>query len=73
MPGRGSRCGSFEQFVERLQLGIGEKKLFPAIRAKREEQIIIAPGGSCRNQIMDGTGHMAKHPIEVIAELIKED
>jgi FAD/FMN-containing dehydrogenase/Fe-S oxidoreductase len=56
-----------------ISMRIGEEKMFPAIRAKREEQIIIAPGGSCRTQIMDGTGHVAKHPIEVITELIKED
>jgi len=56
-----------------LSMMVGEKKLFPAIRAKREGQVIVAPGGSCRTQIMDGTGCEAKHPIEVIAELVKPD
>ncbi len=50
-----------------LSLAIGEERLFPAIRAAGPEAIIAAAGTSCRQQIADGTGRQAVHPIEILA------
>ncbi len=49
-----------------LSMKIGELVLFPKIRAEKIESIIAAPGTSCRHQILDGTGRLAKHPIEIL-------
>jgi Fe-S oxidoreductase len=40
--------------------------LFPAVRAVSAETIIAAPGTSCRQQIRDGTGRIALHPVEIM-------
>ena len=33
------------------------------------DTIIAAPGTSCRHQIKDGTGRIAKHPVEIFIRL----
>ncbi len=43
-----------------LSLQIGETVLFPAIRAA-PDALICADGTSCRHQIRDGTGRLARH------------
>jgi Fe-S oxidoreductase len=40
--------------------------LLPAVRRQAAENIIAAPGTSCRHQIKDGTGKKALHPVEVL-------
>ena len=45
---------------------IGELVLFPAVRGAGIEQIVVAPGTSCRHQIADGTGRSAIHPVEAL-------
>lgn len=47
-----------------LSMQIGEQSLFPAVRQAETEICISAPGTSCRQQIKDGTGRQAYHPIE---------
>lgn len=49
-----------------LSIKIGELVLFPEVRTADEFTIISAPGTSCRQQIKDGTGKTALHPIEVL-------
>jgi FAD/FMN-containing dehydrogenase/Fe-S oxidoreductase len=49
-----------------MSMDIGEEILFPAIRATNEEELIAAPGTSCRQQIKDGTGRTALHPVEIL-------
>ena len=49
---------------------IGEQKLFPAVRSSTEKDLVIATGTSCRHQILDGTGQIALHPMEVLSQLI---
>jgi FAD/FMN-containing dehydrogenase/Fe-S oxidoreductase len=46
---------------------IGELALLPAVRTAGEQTMIVAPGTSCRQQILHGTGRVALHPIEVMA------
>jgi Fe-S oxidoreductase len=49
-----------------LSQRVGEDRLLPAVRAAGEDATIVACGFSCRHQIADGTGVMARHWVEVI-------
>jgi len=49
---------------------IGEMVLFPEVRKAGKEIIISAPGTSCRQQIIDGTGRNALHPVEVLYDAL---
>ena len=67
-------AGSFgyEKEHYKTSLAIGEMVLFPTIRKALANTdgitpcIISAPGTSCRQQILDGTGVHAVHPIEIL-------
>jgi Fe-S oxidoreductase len=48
---------------------MGEAALFPAVRAARD-CTIAAAGVSCRQQIVDGTGRVAHHPLALLAEAL---
>ena len=65
-------AGSFGFEAEHYELSmrIGELRLFPAVRAEAAETIIAATGVSCRQQIAHGTGRMARHPLEVIRDVL---
>jgi FAD/FMN-containing dehydrogenase/Fe-S oxidoreductase len=65
-------AGSFGFEAEHydLSMRIGELRLFPAIRAEAEETIIAATGVSCRQQIAHGTGRPARHPLEILREVL---
>lgn len=72
-------AGSFGYEKEHYQtsLAIGEMVLFPAVRKAVENNdgtiptIVCAPGTSCRQQILDGTGVQAVHPIELMYKWLK--
>jgi len=61
-------AGSFGYEKEHYELSmqIGELDLFPSIRKAGSEEIIAAPGTSCRHHIEDGTGRKVLHPVEVL-------
>ncbi len=67
-------AGSFgyEKEHYKTSLAIGEMVLFPTIRKAMDNKnnsvptIVSAPGTSCRQQILDGTGVHAVHPIEIL-------
>ncbi len=61
-------AGSFGYEREHYEISqrVGELVLFPAVRATPEEVEIVAPGTSCRHQIKDGTGRVARHPVELL-------
>ena len=61
-------AGSFGYEKEHFEISmaIGELKLFPAIRAAESDAVISATGTSCRHQILDGTGKIALHPIDLL-------
>ncbi|MBV8252207.1 MAG: FAD-binding protein [Chitinophaga sp.] len=61
-------AGSFGYEKEHydLSMQIGEMVLFPAVRNAAKGTVIAAPGTSCRHQVKDGTGVIAKHPIEIL-------
>lgn len=56
----------YEKEHYELSMRIGESVLFPAIRKAGDPVCISAPGTSCRQQILDGTGRKALHPVEVL-------
>lgn len=72
-------AGSFGYEAEHYQasLAIGEMVLFPAVRkavaAKGKAAFVAAPGTSCRQQILDGTGVKAVHPIILLNRFAKID
>lgn len=61
-------AGSFgyEKEHYKYSIEIGEQQLFPLVRATKLEVAISAPGTSCRQQIKEGTGREALHPIEIL-------
>ncbi|HRS01739.1 MAG TPA: FAD-linked oxidase C-terminal domain-containing protein [Bacteroidota bacterium] len=61
----------FEKEHYAISQYIGELILFPSIRKLEENVIIAAPGTSCRHQIMEGTGRIALHPIEILYNALK--
>ena len=67
-------AGSFGYEAEHTEISLqmGERALFPAVRATDEQTIIAAAGTSCREQIWDGTGRRALHPAEVLRNALAE-
>jgi FAD/FMN-containing dehydrogenase/Fe-S oxidoreductase len=65
-------AGSFGYEKEHFDLSqrVGELVLFPAVREAPAETILVAPGTSCRHQILDGTGRRAQHPVEVLLQAL---
>lgn len=53
-----------------LSMAVGEQVLFPAVRETSDNTIIAAPGTSCRQQILDGTGRKALHPVQILLEAL---
>ena len=76
-------AGSFgyEKEHYHTSIAIGEMILFPAVRKAMEigrseledctPTFVAAPGTSCRQQILDGTGVKAVHPIEILYKFLK--
>lgn len=71
-------AGSFGYELEhyKTSLEIGEMILFPAVRKAvatdtGKPTFVAAPGTSCRQQIFDGTGVRAVHPIELLYKYVK--
>lgn len=72
-------AGSFgyEKEHYRTSIAIGEMVLFPAVRKAVSEAregspvFIAAPGTSCRQQILDGTGIHAVHPVVIMDRMLK--
>ncbi len=66
-------AGSFgyEKEHYKLSMEIGNTTLFPEINKAAPSVIIAAPGTSCREQIEEGTGRKAFHPIELLYNTLK--
>ncbi|AGF73113.1 oxidoreductase [Corynebacterium halotolerans YIM 70093 = DSM 44683] len=60
----------FEDGHAEMSLALGERELFPKVRAAEGE--VIADGFSCRTQIGQGTGERAKHLAEVVHDLLAD-
>jgi len=68
-------AGSFGYEAEHFAVSqqVGELVLFPAVRSTPEDVLLAAPGTSCRHQIKDGTGRIARHPIEILADALRPE
>jgi Fe-S oxidoreductase len=55
----------FEREHYDLSVQIAGLALLPAL-ADAPEALVVAPGTSCRHQILDLTGRRALHPLEVL-------
>jgi len=55
-----------------ISMQIGELVLFPKVRNKSHDTIVVATGGSCRHQIQDGTNEKALHPVDVLYNALKQ-
>ena len=66
-------AGSFgyEKEHYKTSMEVGELVLFPSVRKAAANEIICAPGTSCRHQIFDGTKRIAQHPVEVLFHALK--
>jgi Fe-S oxidoreductase len=69
-------AGSFGYEKEHYEtsMAIGEMVLFPTLRKAAEstgKTLVAAPGTSCRQQILDGTGFKAQHPVEILFNSLK--
>ncbi len=67
-------AGSFGYEKEHYSLSqkIGEMVLFPEVREAAAETLICAPGTSCRHHVRDGTGRVARHTAEILADALRE-
>jgi len=54
-----------------LSMKIGEMVLFPSVRKAKTGSVIGAAGTSCRQQIADGTGVQALHPVEILYQALR--
>jgi FAD/FMN-containing dehydrogenase/Fe-S oxidoreductase len=62
----------FEKEHYDLSIAIANRRLAPAVRAADANVEIIASGISCRQQIGHVAGRKAKHPAEVLWEVLRE-
>ena len=61
----------FEREHYDLSVAIGRQRLFPAIEEVGTQVEIVASGVSCRQQILHGTGRVARHPAEILREAVE--
>jgi Fe-S oxidoreductase len=66
-------AGSFGYAREHYDLSraIGERMLFPAVRARPAGAVVVAAGTSCRHQIRDFTGVEPVHPVTMLSSLLE--
>jgi Fe-S oxidoreductase len=50
---------------------IGEERLFPAVRAAGKDDLIVASGTSCRDQIVHFTEREPVHIAQALAKALK--
>ena len=63
----------FEKEHYDLSAKIGNRRLVPAVKAAAENVDIVAPGISCRQQIQHLAGRTAKHPAELLVEVLSNE
>ena len=68
-------AGSFGYADRRFDLSmkIGELGVFPAARSLGPDDVMLAPGTSCRAQVLDGLDARLPHPVEWAVERLDDD
>ncbi len=66
-------AGSFgyEQEHYEVSMKMAQASLLPAVKSARDDEILIADGTSCRNQINHGSGRDAVHVVRVLQRAMK--
>ncbi|MAT56020.1 MAG: FAD-binding oxidoreductase [Saprospirales bacterium] len=66
-------AGSFgyEKEHYEVSMAVAQQSLLPAISAAGEEVQLVAQGTSCRHQIQDASGRLARHPAEILFEALE--
>ena len=61
-------AGSFGYEKEHYEISrtMAERRLLPEVRAAGEATLVVAPGTSCRHQIVHGSARRALHPAQVL-------
>jgi Fe-S oxidoreductase len=67
-------AGSFGYSKDHFEVSraIGERRLFPQVRAKEPGSAVVAAGTSCRHQIHDFTEETALHPAVLLRSLLED-
>jgi Fe-S oxidoreductase len=55
-----------------VSVAIANRRLLPAVKAMQPGDVLVAPGTSCRQQVKDLSGAAARHPAELIRDLLVE-
>ena len=63
-------AGSFGYTHYDVSVAIANRRLIPAVKAMRAGDVLVAPGTSCRRQVMDLAGTTALHPAMLIRNLL---
>jgi len=65
-------AGSFGYTREHydVSVAIANRKLLPAVKTMQPGDVLAAPGTSCRHQVADLSGAVARHPAVLIRELM---
>ena len=63
----------FEKEHYELSIKIGNRRLAPAVKAAGADIEVVAPGISCRQQIDHLAGRQAKHPAELLWEVLSPE
>jgi Fe-S oxidoreductase len=65
-------AGSFGYASEHFDVSrqIGERRLLPAARRLSRDEVLVAAGTSCRQQVADFTGVRPLHPAELLQSLL---
>ena len=53
-----------------VSLTIANRRLLPAVKAMKSGEVLVAPGTSCRHQVMELSGTKAVHPATLIRGLL---
>jgi Fe-S oxidoreductase len=66
-------AGSFGYAKEHydVSVAIANRRLLPAVRAMQPNEVVVAPGTSCRRQVADLNGTQALHPAVLIRSLLQ--
>jgi FAD/FMN-containing dehydrogenase/Fe-S oxidoreductase len=64
-------AGSFGYTHYDVSLAIANRRLIPAVKAMKPGEILVAPGTSCRRQVVDLAGARALHPAILIRDLLR--
>jgi Fe-S oxidoreductase len=56
-----------------VSVAIANRRLLPAVREMKPDDVLVAPGTSCRQQVKDLHGHVALHPAVLIRDLLTRD